>query len=523
MARTVVLWWFLAGIFLCTGNPVPSPNETVEIYTCACDDCPEVYCETTSKCFTVAYKDSADEEEKYRRGCFEQDTSQMSCKIDNLENRIMVSIQCCQGNLCNKDMRPTIPTEDSPPDRTLQELWPIILAIVIPVVIVGLLIVFISLVCRHMHKRRMDNLLANELRYLEDDVLRGAQQVGESTLQELWEHSCTSGSGSGLPQLVQQTVAKRVHLQECIGKGRYGEVWRGRYHDEDVAVKIFSSRDEASWSRETAIFNMCLLRHDNILGYYGSDMTSWHSCTQLWLITHYHRLGSLYDYLQKNTLDCEQMLSLMHSAAAGLSHLHTEIIGNRGKPAIAHRDVKTKNILVKSNMTCCIGDLGLAVIHKQQENLLDLGHNQKVGTKRYMAPELLAESLNPMFFDSFKCVDVYAFGLVLWEVARRTGEYAEEYKPPFHESVSSDPSFEDMRKVVVEEQTRPVLPNRWSSDLVMNQVSKVMRECWAQNPKARLPILRVKKTLSQVLKSVELLTNSSQDRGLKIENLEKNC
>ena len=36
--------------------------------------------------------------------------------------------------------------------------------------------------------------------------------------QELLDHSCTSGSGSGLPQLVQQTVAKRVHLVECIGE-----------------------------------------------------------------------------------------------------------------------------------------------------------------------------------------------------------------------------------------------------------------------------------------------------------------
>ncbi|KAL8580602.1 hypothetical protein ACOMHN_046805 [Nucella lapillus] len=495
------------------------------MYTCACDDCPDVFCETTSKCFTVAYKDRADEDEKYRRGCFEQDTSQMSCKIDNLENRIMVSIECCQGDLCNKDMRPRIPKTDAPvSDDTSEVIWPLVLAVLVPVLSLGMLIACVLLACRHMHKRRMDNLLANERRFLEDDVLRGAQTVGDSTLQELVEQSCTSGSGSGLPQLVQQTVAKRVHLQECIGKGRYGEVWRGRYHDEDVAVKIFSSRDEASWSRETSIYNMCLLRHENILGYYGSDMTSWHSCTQLWLITHYHPLGSLYDFFQKNTLDCEQMLSLMHSAAAGLSHLHTEIIGNRGKLAIAHRDIKSKNILVKSNLTCCIGDLGLAVIHKQQENLLDLGHNKKVGTKRYMAPELLAESLNPAFFDSFKCVDVYAFGLVLWEIARRTGEYAEEYKPPFHEFVPSDPSFEDMKKVVTIDQTRPVIPNRWSSDLVMNQVSKVMRECWAQNPKARLPILRVKKTLSQLLKSLALLTNSSlQDRGLKIENLEKSC
>ncbi|KAH9498584.1 Bone morphogenetic protein receptor type-1B [Bulinus truncatus] len=30
-----------------------------------------------------------------------------------------------------------------------------------------------------------------------------------------------------------------------------------------------------------------------------------------------------------------------------------------GKPAIAHRDLKSKNILVRSNGTCCVADLGL--------------------------------------------------------------------------------------------------------------------------------------------------------------------
>ena len=29
-----------------------------------------------------------------------------------------------------------------------------------------------------------------------------------------------------------------------------------------------------------------------------------------------------------------------------------------GKPGIAHRDLKSKNILVKTNLTCCIADLG---------------------------------------------------------------------------------------------------------------------------------------------------------------------
>lgn len=36
--------------------------------------------------------------------------------------------------------------------------------------------------------------------------------------QDLLDHSCTSGSGSGLPFLVQRTVARQITLNECVGK-----------------------------------------------------------------------------------------------------------------------------------------------------------------------------------------------------------------------------------------------------------------------------------------------------------------
>ena len=42
----------------------------------------------------------------------------------------------------------------------------------------------------------------------------------------------------------------------------------------------------------------------------------------------------------------------------------------------------------------------------------------------------------------------------------------EEYKPPFHDVVPSDPSFDDMKKVVCVDQQRPNIPNRWFSDPV---------------------------------------------------------
>lgn len=48
-------------------------------------------------------------------------------------------------------------------------------------------------------------------------------------------------------------------------------MWRGLWHGESVAVKIFSSRDEQSWFRETEIYNTVLLRHDNVLGKEGRE------------------------------------------------------------------------------------------------------------------------------------------------------------------------------------------------------------------------------------------------------------
>ena len=59
-----------------------------------------------------------------------------------------------------------------------------------------------------------------------------------------------------------------------------------------------------------------------------------------------------------------------------------------GKPAIAHRDLKSKNILVKSNGTCAIADLGLAVRYDSVIDTVDIVPNNRVGTKRYLAPEV---------------------------------------------------------------------------------------------------------------------------------------
>lgn len=68
-------------------------------------------------------------------------------------------------------------------------------------------------------------------------------------------------------------------------------------------------------------------------GYIASDIKGTGSWTQLFLITEYHENGSLYDFLQTNVLDVEDMLKMCHSAACGLGHLHSEIFGTKGKAA----------------------------------------------------------------------------------------------------------------------------------------------------------------------------------------------
>ena len=52
-------------------------------------------------------------------------------------------------------------------------------------------------------------------------------------------------------------------------------------------------------------------------------------------------------------------------------------------------------------------------MHSQGSDYLDIGNNPRVGTKRYMAPEVLEEQIRTDCFESYKWTDIWAFGLVL--------------------------------------------------------------------------------------------------------------
>lgn len=239
-----------------------------------------------------------------------------------------------------------------------------------------------------------------------------------SSNQELFDGT-TSGSGAGLPLLVQRSIAAQVTTCQLIGKGRFGEVWLGSYKGDSVAVKIFHTKEEDSWKHEVEVYQTCLIRHPNILRFIAADNKDIGIATQLWLITEYCEMGSLYEVLVNEELHETMVLKLCLTAMSGLAHLHAEITGIEGKPAIAHRDLKSRNILVKRDYTCCIADLGLALRYDKVNDTVEEPPTKRVGTRRYLSPEILDDSMNVKNFDFFKRSDMYSFGLVLWEIARR--------------------------------------------------------------------------------------------------------
>ena len=90
------------------------------------------------------------------------------------------------------------------------------------------------------------------------------------------------------------------------------------------------------------------------------------------------------------------------------------------------RDLNTKNVLVRSDLSCCICNFEKSVAVCGVVNATGSSSHasaapgEPVGTPRYLAPEALNKhTLDPALVCSPKQVDVYALGLLFWEVSRR--------------------------------------------------------------------------------------------------------
>uniref|UniRef100_A0A8C5GBG9 Serine/threonine-protein kinase receptor n=1 Tax=Gouania willdenowi TaxID=441366 RepID=A0A8C5GBG9_GOUWI len=285
-----------------------------------------------------------------------------------------------------------------------------------------------------------------------------------------------------------------------VGKGRFAEVWKARLLQgerggvniyETVAVKVFPAMEYASWRNECSIFSDPQLEHDNVVKFLAAEQreSPGHSLQTYWLVLAYHSLGNLQDFLTVNIVSWEELIAIASSIAKGLAHLHSDTTPNGvPKVPVAHRDLKSSNIVMKSRRECALCDFGLALRLDLSLTVDDYANSGQVGTARYMAPEVLESRVNLEDLEAFKQMDVYSMALVLWELASRCHAIGEvkNYEPAFGSKVCEQPCVDSMRDLVLRDRGRPEIPSAWTQKPGMNVFCSTITECWDHDPEARL-------------------------------------
>ena len=118
------------------------------------------------------------------------------------------------------------------------------------------------------------------------------------------------------------------------------------------------------------------------------------------IITEYLAGGSLRKYLHQqepHSLPLNIVLKFALDIAHGMQYLHSQ--------GILHRDLKSENLLLGEDMHVKVADFGISCLESQCGSAKGF-----TGTYRWMAPEMIKEKHHT------KKVDVYSFGIVLWEL-----------------------------------------------------------------------------------------------------------
>ncbi|XP_062375261.1 activin receptor type-2B-like [Sardina pilchardus] len=304
---------------------------------------------------------------------------------------------------------------------------------------------------------------------------------------------------------------KPLQLLEIKARGRFGCVWKAQLMSEHVAVKIFPIQDKQSWQNERDIFLTPGMGHENLLHFIAAEKRGTNLQMELWLITEFHERGSLMDHLKGNAVSWADLCLICESMCRGLAYLHEDMPYRQDepKPAIAHRDFKSKNVLLKTDLTAVICDFGLAVRFEPGRPPGDT-HGQ-VGTRRYMAPEVLEGAIN-FQRDAFLRIDMYALGLVIWEVISRctaTDGPVEEYTLPFEEHLGQHPSLDDLQEVVVHKKLRPLFRDCWLKHQGLAQLCETVEECWDHDAEARLSAGCVEERIAQLSRATGSNTTTS--------------
>lgn len=263
--------------------------------------------------------------------------------------------------------------------------------------------------------------------------------------------------------------SSEITREYVLGDGSFGAVYKGRCRQKDVAVKVlFRQFDEKSlraFRKEVAI--MSKIFHPNIVLFLGA-------CTsipgQLMICT--ELLSSNLESLLLNPqikLSLLQRMRMARDAALGVLWLHSS------NPVFIHRDLKTSNLLIDSNMTVKVCDFGLSQIKAKGEQLKD-GQEGAKGTPLWMAPEVL---LGQPFNEK---ADVYSFGLVLWQILSR-----QELFPQFD-------NLDVFIKAICHDKLRPTIPAECPPTL-----RDLIIACWQENPDWRPDFSQIVAALNNII------------------------
>ncbi|GAV75591.1 Pkinase_Tyr domain-containing protein/Malectin_like domain-containing protein/LRR_8 domain-containing protein [Cephalotus follicularis] len=194
------------------------------------------------------------------------------------------------------------------------------------------------------------------------------------------------------------------YFSRRIGNGNFGPVFYGQMKDgKEVAVKMMA--DSSSHVTQQFVTEVALLsriHHRNLVALIGYCEEE----HQRILVYEYMHNGTLHEHIHgsvnQKCLDWLARLRIAEDAAKGLEYLHTGC-----NPSIIHRDVKTSNILLDTNMRAKLSDFGLS--RKAEE---DLTHVSSVAREA-------VGYLDPEYYGNQKLTeksDVYSFGVVLLEL-----------------------------------------------------------------------------------------------------------